>query len=461
MSKQGESKMQKKVFIAALLIALMLSFGVVMAQDTGDLSTIDPTGQTIVYWHEWDGAQLTAIDEIIANFNETNEYDITVETVAQGNTGNMDDAMNAAITSGDLPNLVGGFSNTAQSYYLDGVLVPLDPYVNDPTWGFSEAEMANINFDLIDQFNRVAGEPFNDQLLAWPIGLSTVVLSVNMEMLEELGFDAPPQSLEEFREVACGAAELTTEGGDDVQGFPIRANGQDMEAFIVSQGGQIFDPETNEFDFDNEIALEVLTFFQGLVRDGCAYIPETPFANTADFAFGLNPMAVGSSVGVPFIQGDIEESGSGIENWVNTTMPYSEGNRTILVNFRSVLMIAGTPEEQLATWLFIKHLASDESQQIWTSNTLYQPYTLSGLENLGEDFLAENPQFTSVRDILLDENVRQYGGYNVFGYREAFAEFTNLVSAITADPTLDIATAAAEREAAANELLQERLEELE
>jgi multiple sugar transport system substrate-binding protein len=141
MSKQGESKMQKKVFIAALLIALMLSFGVVMAQDTGDLSVVDPTGQTIVYWHEWDGAQLTAIDEIIANFNETNEYGITVETVAQGNNNNIEEAMNAAITSGDFPNLVGGFSNTAQGYYLDEVLVPLDPYVNDPTWGFSEHQL--------------------------------------------------------------------------------------------------------------------------------------------------------------------------------------------------------------------------------------------------------------------------------------------------------------------------------
>ncbi len=452
--------MFKKLTVFFAIALLMLSMGIVAAQDTGDLSSVDPSGQTVVYWHEWDGAQLEAIEQIIANFNENNEWGITLTTVAQGNTGNMGEAMNAAITSGDLPDLVGAFSDTAMGYLLDGVLVPLDAYVDDPTWGFTEEETADLNFDLINGFNRIGGEPFNDQLLAWPIGMSTVALSVNLDMLAELGYDAPPQTLEEFREVSCGAAELTTEDGGDVQGFPIRLNGQDMEAFIVSQGGSIFDHETNEFNFTNETTISVLQFFQDLYNDGCAYVPETSFANTADFAFGLNPMAVGSSVGVPFIRGDIEESGSGIENWVNTTPPWSEGNRTILTNFRSVAMIASTPEEQLATWLFIKHLASAESQQIWTETTLYQPYRSTGFEALNPEFLESNPQFTDIADILQDEDVNQYAGAQVFGYRDAFAEFTNLVADITTGG-MNVEEAAANREAAANELLAERLEELE
>jgi multiple sugar transport system substrate-binding protein len=463
--------MFRKLIVLLTLALMALSFGVVAAQDateeateeaaaTSELGAIDPSGQTIVYWHEWDGGQLTAIDEIIANFNANNEWGITVETVAQGNTGNMSDAMNAGISSGDLPNLVGGFTNNAQGYYLDGVLVPLDAYVSDPTWGFGEEDLADINFDLIDAFNRVPGEPFNDQLLAWPIGMSTVAMSVNMDMLNLLGYDAPPATLEEFREVACAANALTTEAGEDVQGFPIRVSGQDMEAFIVSQGGRVFDAETNTFDFTNEAAITVLQFFQDLYNEGCAYVPETNFANTADFAFGLNPMAVGSSVGVPFIRGDIEESGSGIENWVNTTTPWSEGNRTIVTNFRSVLMIASTPEQQLATWLFIKHLASTESQQIWTTNTLYQPYRTSGLETLGQEFLDANPQFTSIRDLLLDEDVTLYAGPQVYGYFEAFAEFSNLVADITTGG-MPVEEAAAARQDAANEVLAERLAELE
>ncbi len=82
-----------------------------------------------MYWHEWDGAQLEAITEIINNFNTNNEWGITVSTVELGSTSPMAEAMSAGITSGDLPNLVGGFANNAQK------LLPrkASPYRSIPT----------------------------------------------------------------------------------------------------------------------------------------------------------------------------------------------------------------------------------------------------------------------------------------------------------------------------------------
>lgn len=448
--------MRRKWIVLIILALLALGLSTVMAQE--DLSSIDPSGQTITYWHEWDGAQLEAITEIINNFNENNEWGITVETVELGSTGPMAEAMSAGITSGDLPNLVGGFANNAQSYYLEGVAVPLDPYISDPTWGFTEEELANLNMDVIN-VNRIAGEPFNDQLLAWPIGFSTVVNSVNLDMMAELGLDGPPETLDEFRQAACGAAELTGPNGEDVQGFPLRTSAQDMEAFILSQGGRIWDPEAMQFDFTNEKAIEVLTFFQQLAADGCAYLPETNFANTADFAASLNPMAVGSSVGVPFILRDAaaaeEAGGTGVKNWTNTTTPWSEGNRTLITNFRSVIMIASTPEQQLATWLFLKHMASDESQTIWTTKTLYQPYTISGQESLTEEFLAANPQFASVLELIQDDSVRKHISEQRLGYFNGLTPFSDLIAALATDPSLDVAAAAAEAQEEANELFEE------
>lgn len=448
--------MQKKFFIVVTLLMLALGVAAVAAQD--DLSAVDPSGQTIVYWHEWDGAQLEAITAIIDSFNSSNEWGITVETVELGSTGPMAEAMSAGITSGDLPNLVGGFANNAQSYFLEGVTVPLDAYLTDPTWGFTEEELANLNMDVLS-VNRVPGEPFNEQLLAWPIGYSTVVNSVNLDYATAAGLEGAPTTLDEFRTLACAAAEMTGPGGEDVQGFPLRTSAQDMEAFIVSQGGRIWDPEAQQFDFTNETAIEVLTFFQQLAADGCAYLPETSFSNTADLAASLNPMAVGSSVGVPFILRDAaaatDAGGTGLTNWTNTTTPWSEGNRTMITNFRSVIMIASTPEAQLATWLFLKHMASDESQTTWTTNTLYQPYTFSGLENLDEEFLAANPQFASVREILLDDSVNKHTSSQVLGYSNGLVPFSDLIAALATDSALDVAAAAAEAQEEANELFEE------
>ncbi|MDX1995272.1 MAG: extracellular solute-binding protein [bacterium] len=456
--------MKKFAVVLMLLAVVAISLSAVSAQDV-TIPTELPEGITIQYMHEWDGAQAEAINQIIANFNETNEYGITVETIEMGSSGPMRDAISAGIVSGELPDLVGGFANDAQGWFLDGVVVPFDPYITDATWGLTEEEQANLIPEVF-AVNRVDSEPFNGQLLAWPIGYSAVVLSVNTDLTAELGLEGAPETLEQFREVACGAAELTNASGGDVQGFPLRTNPQDMEAFILSQGGRVWDPETMQFDFDNEQAIEVLTFFQQLVADGCAYVPDGPFVNTADFAYSLNPMAVGSSVGVPFIRGDAQaatDAGqTGVTNWVNTTTPWSEGNRTLILNFRSVVMLASTPEEQLATWLFVKHFASDESQNIWTTMTLYQPNTFSGLEALDETFLSENPQFTSVRDLILDESVRKVGDPQMIGWFNAFNEaFGGLITTIATDPTADVAAAAAEAETLANELLAEAQSALE
>ncbi|MBC8098237.1 MAG: extracellular solute-binding protein, partial [Armatimonadetes bacterium] len=426
--------MLKKMLVVVVLMVMAISLTAVVAQEDA-LAAVDPTGQTVVYWHEWSGAQLEAINEIIANFNADNEYGITVTTVEQGNANAMFDAMSAGITSGELPNLVGGFSNNAQSWFLDGVAVPLDPYLTSATWGFSADELANINTTLIDSFNRAPGEPFNDQLLAWPIGLSANVLSANLDLLSAVGMEGAPTTFEDFKTAACAAAEYTGANGEDVNGFPIRTNADDMVSFIVSNGGDVWDAEAMQFTFTNEKTIETLQFFADLYAEGCAYIPDGPFVNTADFAASLNPMAVGSSVGAPFIARDAlaasDAGGMGVSNWINTTTPYAEGSQSLVVFFRSVVAITGTPEQQLATWLFIKHLASEESQIIWTELTQYQPYTTSALENLGEDFLTANPQFATVRDLLLDDSVAKYASPQILGAREGLGKLTELIVAIT------------------------------
>lgn len=448
--------MHKKLITAVLLLALALGVGFASAQS--DLGDVDPTGQTIVYWHEWNEAQSVAINQIIENFNSTNAYGITVTTVAQGTTGNMLGAMSTAITGGGLPNLVGGFSNNAQSWYLDDVSFALDPYINDETWGFTEDEMADINFELIDRFNRVHSEPFGGQLLAWPIGMSANVMSVNLGMLAELGFDGPPTSLEQFREVACAASEFTNASGDDVLGFPIRLSFDDTVSFIINQGGTIFDDENLEFTFNNDATIAVMTFFQELINDGCAYVPETNFSNTADFAYSRNPMAVGSTAGVPFILNDSraanEAGDTGVADWVNTTPPWTEGNRNLTIFFRSIVPLTSTPEAQLATWLFIKHMASTESQVIWTETTQYFPYTTSGLEGLSEEFLGNNPQFDDIRALLLDESIIQFGAPQYLGVRESIAPFESMLANILTGGQ-DVATAVAAAEDEVNALFSD------
>jgi ABC-type glycerol-3-phosphate transport system substrate-binding protein len=448
--------MHKKMITLAMVMMLLLVIGVAYAQD-------DVT--TIVYWHEWDGEQQVGIDAVIALFEEANP-DVKIENMPLGRSRDVREQMSTGIVSGELPNLVGAtFSNNAQGYWLDGVLLSLDDFYNDPEFGLTEEELATLDQSILNEF-RPAFAPFNGQLLGWPVGVSTVVMSVNLDMLAQLNadgaisFEGAPTTLDQFREAACAANELTSADGGDVQGFPIRISAGDMTSFIVSNGGRTFDSENNRYDFTNDGALETLQFFQDLLNDGCGYIPDGSFVNTADFAFGLNPFAVGSSVGVPFIAGDIESSGSGIENWINTTTPWSEGNRSMQVGSRGVGLIQGTPEQDLATWRFIKFWATNPEAQIaWTEAAQYQPYNTVTRSALSDDFLGANPQFSSVNSIMGEDDI------NLFSLPSHPAFFavndvmeTMIVNITTGD--MDVMEAAQAAEDEANEIFEEMLADL-
>lgn len=448
----------RKFLLLMMLMGLGLTTGLVTAQDM-DFSGVDPSGVTITYWHNWDNAQIEATEQLVQQFNETNEWGITVEHQSLGTTGDVLNAISNGIVSGDLPNISIAFQDTAIGWYLDGAIIPLDSLFNDPTWGYDEAGMSDLDLDIVN-INSISPSSFPEGttdeplLLLWPVGGSANVLSVNLDMLAEVGFDAPATTLEDFKAIACAAAELEGPNGEDVQGFPIRQDGFDLESWIAAFGGTIYDGE--QYTFTDPATIQVLTFFQELYNEGCAYIAEG-FDNTAHFAFGTNPMAQGSTAGVPFINGDIEASGVP-KTWVNTVVPYAEEvGPTIQVFLRSLVIYAAPPEEELASWLFLKYITETENHILWTEMTRYFPFTASASAGLSEEFLAENPQFNSVRELLADPETNIYSVPTLLSHGQAASLLGELVAAVTTGGE-DPMEAATRLEAEANEILAESME---
>jgi len=456
----------RKTFVLFVLLALFI-VSLTSAQDDS-LAGVDPTGVTISYWHEWAGTQETGMDQIIEAFNSSNPYGITVEQTKFGAGSGVSDNVSAGITSGELPNITGdAFVSRAQGWYLDGVLVPLDAYLTHPEWGLSEEEMANINMDVL-AINRPALPPFDGQLLAWPVGVSSNVKSVNVDMLNTLreqgviDFEGVPTTFEDFRTAACAYDQLTSPDGSALNGgWAIRGSADELSGFVYSAGGTIFDEENDRYDFTNEGAITAMNYLQELYNDGCAYYAEGgTFANTGEFSLGLNMFAMGSSVGVPFIQGDMNNAGFDI-NWINTTGPWTEGNRTLATFLRGVAILQGTPEENLAAWLFIKYWATDpEAQRIWTESAQYQPFNSAIPALLSEEFLSGNPQFTSFAEALADPDINIWSSPSHPRSGEISEILAELFSNITIGG-MDVETAAAEAEERANEVYQEVLEDLE
>lgn len=370
--------------------------------ESDNFAGVDPSGVTVTYWHQYNSpSQLATVTGLVNAFNAGNPYGITVNAIAQGNYNDIRTAMNNAIISGDLPNLVAGFNNDALSYDLDGAMVDLTPYYNDAKWGYAGDAGAELNQNIINGFRYEDG-----RLLGWVNQVSANVLAVNSGMLSALGFEAAPATLAQFKEVACAAAtsDLTGAEGGNVQGFPIVADASQFESFVASIGGSIW--ADGAWNFTNEQSVAVLQLMADMYKEGCAYIPQERFGNTNDFARGLNPMALGSSAGIPIIMGGIESAGNVVENWtVTVTPPLAEGEKGALQLFTpGIMMGAGTPEEQLASWIFLRFFTQADVSQQWAEAMSFFPVNLTAAANL----TPANPYFGTINDLIASDAVSIY-----------------------------------------------------
>ena len=83
---------------------------------------------------------------LIADFNGSNAYGITVESQHQGHYGTIQDLMNTAILSGELPNLVAGYANAVAGWANEGVVVDINLLLNSPEWGIPRRRAGDAEF---------------------------------------------------------------------------------------------------------------------------------------------------------------------------------------------------------------------------------------------------------------------------------------------------------------------------
>jgi multiple sugar transport system substrate-binding protein len=440
--QQGEEETMRKAVVLSVAFAAVLGSSVISAQDM-----VDPTGQTITYWHQYqnESAQGNTIAQIVADFNASNPYGITVEASFQGSYNDLSGLINAGIIAGELPNMVAGYANDAASYAREGVVVPLNDFIAGEM-GLGE----DINQALFDA-NTVDGS-----VLAFPNQSSAQVLAYNQTLLEELGFAGPATTVEEFVEHACASANSTGPNGEDRLGFPITTDASAFESWVASQGGRIY--ADGAFTFTDPAVIATLELYKSLYDQGCAYIPAERFAEQTDFNQGLTPYYITSTAGFTFVLNGFVDAGYDPE-WGVTTFPHAEGSETIQVFVPSIIVLDSTPEAELASWLFLQYFATPEVATQWSTGTGYfnpVPSTTEalttgdfGMEGLGEYFNAANA-------LINDPEVAVYSSPAI----SAYSVVRGLISTAIADVTsngMDVATVAETLQAAADQALADSM----
>jgi multiple sugar transport system substrate-binding protein len=289
----------------------------VVATD-GPFAGVDPSGVSFTWWHQHSGIREEGLNEMLAEFNSTNACGITVTGENQGGYNEIRDKVNASIAAGELPAaLIVGYQNDQAFYQLNDALADIEPYMTDPTWGLAAEDQADFYPTFLEQSVHPS---FNNQRLGFPPNRSMEVLYYNQTWLEELGFDGPPTTPEEFRDMACAARD------DGSGGYILRDDASSVAAWTYAFGGDVLTEDGTGYDYTGDATVQAMAFLKDLYDDGCAFFFTEGFPNP-EFAARRALFTQGSSSGLPFYFSDIatiaEEEGRDPDEWGITAIPHT------------------------------------------------------------------------------------------------------------------------------------------
>jgi len=415
-------------------------------------SDVDPSGQTIVWWHQHSGGREELLLEIVDEFNSSNEWGITVDAQNQGGYNDIRDKVNASSAAGEQPAaLIVGYQNDQAFYQLNDTLVDFDLLIDDPTWGLSEEDKADFFASFLEQGIHA---DFDGQRLGFPPNRSMEVMYMNKTWAAELGYDAAPTTPEEFKEMACAAAEAN---GDGTGGYILRDDASGVAAWTFAYGGNVLTEDGSGYDYSSAATADSLAFLKSMVDEGCAFFFTEGFPNP-ELAGRRALFAQGSSSGIPFYLGDLataaEDNGTEADELAVFAIPHTTADPVQNIYGADVMITRTSPEQELAAWLFVKWFTTPEVQAQWVEASNYFP-TRAGTEEFLGDYVSENPVWGEALALL------PYGAYEpqLISYqavRDAASQaFNEIMQGADIQSTLDGLTETA------NEIQEELMAEVE
>ncbi|WP_026548724.1 extracellular solute-binding protein [Arthrobacter sp. Br18] len=389
--------MSKRAALPSFLLAGTLLVTSCSGGDAGDpgnaaasTESIDgielPEGVEIDFWHIQATIYGEAMTEMVQEFNATNEWGIVVNESFKGSYQELNQAVRASLAGGGAPDVSMAYENDTLEYVANDVIEPLDPYIESEQYGVPEEDMA----DMVDGvLARQQVDAYNGSTLSWPHGNSSMGMYYNADLFAEAGIDAPPADWDEFLDQARQMKDET--------GLPYSAMGTGKNGIyynmLRSKGITPYDPGAATTEFTSPESIESLELLALLFEEELAYTAadtEQEFTNERT-ATELGTTAR-TSTKIEQIQDKFQWS-------VALTPQETAEPITQLYGGNHVILSSDDPEQELASWLFMRWFADTDAQSIYAARTGYSPAVESALDTeLLSTNYEENPQKAAAFD---------------------------------------------------------------
>lgn len=355
------------------------------------------SGVQVEFWHVWRyGDRQQGLTNLVRSFNRDNPYGITV-TVASYE--DIQDAFHTAIQTGELPNALLSYVNILAGWYQNESVIDLAPYLTHSTVGFSEEEREDFYPGVLELGENPAGAQ-----IALPISQSLTTLYYNQTWAKELGFETPPRTSEELLDQACAAAQANALANDPDQqrtgGLVLYPGASNIMGWLYAFGDEGLTTQKTGYHFSTPKAREMGSFLRELWQKGCAF--QTESYPNLEFATRQALFTMRSSADIAYQQEAFQAQGARDDAWTLLPFPGPEGKKAVNTLGQTVSIVRSTPEEELATWLFLKYLLDPEAQTAWVKASGYYPVRESVEKQLA-GHRSDHPQWASGLELI------QYG----------------------------------------------------
>lgn len=306
----------------------------------------------IEYWQYFFDARVTAMEQLIENFEAANP-DITV-TMTHFPYADYRTKVAAAIPSGEGPDVVQLFYGWLADYVEADLIQPL------PADTFPAATIDAEFFPMVQAMKE------GDQYWALPTAVRSLALFYNERLFEEAGLDGPPETLDELVEMAAKMTKVDGAGNITQVGITAGMTAQDhhwwREGLVRQFGGQPYLDDYRTVNYNSDAGLAALEYYTDLFA-GENPVTALGFMDEPQAAFKAG--RAGMHIDGSFRIGSLADI-RGL-NWGVAELPAaSDGTQS---NYSSYWVNAITTkaegEKYDAAVKFMEYLTSDEAMQIW------------------------------------------------------------------------------------------------
>ena len=331
-----------------------------VSTETVDLNTVSlPEGIQLEFWHPWSGELAELMTELVEQFNQDNQWGISVNIQAHADELVLLQDMEQRAANAEYPDVVAAPSAYLKSWYRQGwPLLNLTAYVDSADYGLETGQVQAFlpvfwKNDLLDEV-RLGLPAFRDGHF----------LFYNQSWAQQLGFEAYPQTSADFQAQACAAAAANLADAqlenNGTGGWLYDSQSLTLLSWLRAFNGDDLIRADGEISFVETGSQTALEYLFDLYHQDCAWTGKQsqPFQYFTDrYALFYS----GDSRDI-FTQEVVNQENQSSDDWILIPYPSDDARPVVYVDGDSYAVFQKDADKDLAAWLFLRYLSSTENQ---------------------------------------------------------------------------------------------------